>query len=38
MDSGKQNIRMDATGLNKGIYFVKFKLNSEVFTQKIILE
>ncbi len=38
MDSGKQNIRMDATGLNKGIYFVKFNLNSEVFTQKIILE
>jgi len=35
MESGKQNIRIDASGLNKGIYFVKFELNNEVFTKKI---
>ena len=35
MDSGKQNIQMDARGLNKGVYFVRFELNNEVFTQKI---
>jgi len=35
MSSGKQNIRMDATGLNKGVYFIRFELNNEVFTQKI---
>ena len=35
MSSGKQNIRMDATDLNKGVYFIRFELNNEVFTQKI---
>ena len=35
MNSGQQNIRMDATGLNKGVYFIRFELNKEVFTQKI---
>jgi hypothetical protein len=37
MDSGNQSLQMDATGLNKGVYFVKFQLNNEVFTQKITL-
>jgi hypothetical protein len=35
MNSGNQNIQMDASTLNKGVYFVRFQLNKEVFTQKI---
>jgi len=35
MNSGNQNIQMDASTLNKGVYFVRFQLNNEVFTQKI---
>ncbi|MCF6171694.1 MAG: T9SS type A sorting domain-containing protein [Bacteroidales bacterium] len=37
MNSGQQKIRMNVSGLNEGIYFVRFRLNNEVFTQKISL-
>jgi hypothetical protein len=33
--SGPQNLRMDASGLNKGIYFVRLQFNNEVHTEKI---
>lgn len=35
MTSGKQNIQLDATGLNKGFYFVQVLVGSEVYTEKI---
>lgn len=33
--SGKQNIKLDATGLNKGFYFVQVAVGSEIHTEKI---
>jgi hypothetical protein len=33
--SGKQNIQLDATGFNKGFYFVQVSVGNEVHTEKI---
>lgn len=35
MTSGKQKLQMDATGLNKGIYFVRIQIQNEVYTHKV---
>lgn len=37
LKSGEQIIQMDASGLERGMYFVKFQTDRDVFTKKIMI-
>lgn len=38
MLSGNQNIRMEASGLNKGIYFIRIEMNNQVYSHKVSIK
>jgi hypothetical protein len=37
MNSGRQNIRMDVSGMSKGMYFVRLRFNDEIITKKVMV-
>ena len=37
MNSGRQRIRMDVSGMSKGMYFVKLRFNDEIVTKKVMV-
>lgn len=38
MLSGNQNIRMEASGLNEGIYFIRIEMNNQVYSHKVSIK